>query len=103
MSLSHTIAILAYNNHGITLKNIRHLITLGYRDNILLIDNGSSPSFQNDAHELQIRYQREKKNIFVNPAWNKLFIKENCSYLTLLNNDCFILSSKCLLAIHSVI
>ena len=91
-NLSHTIAILAYNHHDITLKNLQHLISLGYRENIFLFDNGSSPSYKNDAQELQIRYHREPENIFVNPAWNIIFNQENCDYLTLLNNDCFILS-----------
>ena len=91
-NLSHTIAILAYNNHELTLKNIRHLITLGYRDNIFLFDNGSNPSYKNNADELQIRYLRKPKNIFVNPAWNIIIEHENCTYLTLLNNDCFLLS-----------
>jgi len=91
-NLSHTIAILAYNNHELTLKNIRHLINLGYQKNILLFDNGSSPSYKKFAQELQIRYQREPKNIFVNPAWNIIFNQEDSHYLTLLNNDCFILS-----------
>ena len=89
---SHTIVILAFNNHDLTLKNISHLISLGYRKNILLFDNGSIPSFKTDAKNLKIRYHRESKNIYVNPAWNMIFKKENCDYLTLLNNDCFILS-----------
>ena len=93
-NLSHTIAILAYNNHDLTLKNMRHLITLGYRDNILLFDNGSNPSYENNANELQIRYHREQENIFINPAWNIIINQENCDYLTLLNNDCFILSPR---------
>ncbi len=42
----HTIALLAYNNHELTLKNIQHLINNGYKNNILLFDNGSSPSFK---------------------------------------------------------
>ena len=92
--MSHTIAILAYNNHDITLKNIQHLIALGYRENILLFDNGSEPSYEMSAQKYTIRYQREQKNIFVNPAWNKIFKCENCTYLTLLNNDCLILSSN---------
>ena len=93
-NLSHTIAILAYNHHDITLKNIQHLIFLGYRENILLFDNGSSPSYENDAQELQIRYHREPENVFVNPAWNMILKQENSDYLTLLNNDCFVLSSN---------
>ena len=91
-NLSHTILILAYNHHDITLKNIRHLIALGYRENILFFDNGSLPSYENYTNKLQIRYQREPENIFVNPAWNIIFNQESCDYLTLLNNDCFILS-----------
>ena len=91
-NLSHTIAILAYNNHDLTLKNVEHLISLGYRKNILLFDNGSNPTYEPNAHELEIRYQRKHDNIFVNPAWNIIINQENCDYLTLLNNDCFILS-----------
>ena len=94
-NLSHTIAILAYNHHDMTLKNIQHLIALGYGENIFLFDNGSNPSYENNAYELQIRYHREQKNIFINPAWNIIINQENCDYLTLLNNDCFILSPKC--------
>tara|TARA_B100001029_G_C15053657_1_gene452683 strand:+ start:1624 stop:2391 length:768 start_codon:yes stop_codon:yes gene_type:complete len=88
----HTIAILAYNNHEITIKNIKHLIDLGYRKNILLFDNGSNPSFKDFCNEFNIRFQRVETNIYVNPAWNIIFNQENCNYLTLLNNDCFILS-----------
>ena len=94
IKLSHTLAIIAYNQHDLTLNNIHHLISLGYRKNILLFDNGSSPSYEHDIDQLGIRYQREEKNIYVNPAWNKLFTEENCNYLTLLNNDCFILSKN---------
>jgi len=89
---SHTIAILAYNNHELTLKNIQHLIKNGYKENILLFDNGSYPSFKNNADKYGIRYQRKSENIYVNPAWNIIFNQEKCEYLTLLNNDCFILS-----------
>ena len=93
-NLSHTIAILAYNNHALTLKNVEHLISLGYRENILLFDNGSDPSYEMNAKKLEIRYQRESENIFVNPAWNIILKQENSDYLTLLNNDCFVLSSN---------
>ena len=95
----HTIAILAYNNHKLTRKNLNHLIYLGYKNNILLFDNGSNPSYKNISKELKIRYHREEKNIFVNPAWNFIFEKEHCDYLTLLNNDCFILSENYFLEI----
>jgi len=92
MNLSHTIAILAYNNHELTKRNLHHLKNLGYGENILLFDNGSKPSFESIAKNLGIRYQRETSNCYVNPAWNKIFDQENCDFLTLLNNDCFILS-----------
>ena len=91
---NHTIAVLAYNNHHLTEINVRHLIDLGYKNEILLFDNGSEPSFEKISNGLNIRYHREKQNLFVNPAWNKIFEKENCKYLTLLNNDCFILSQN---------
>ena len=93
-NLSHTIGILAYNNHDLTIKNVEHLISLGYRGNILLLDNGSVPTYEKSIQKYKIRYLRETKNIYVNPAWNKIFQMENCNYLTLLNNDCFILSKS---------
>ena len=89
--LTHTIAILAYNNHELTQKNIQHLINSGYKNNILLFDNGSDPSYEKYANKYEIRYQRVDLNIYVNPAWNIIFNQETCNYLTLLNNDCFIL------------
>ena len=92
MKPSHTIAILAYNNHQLTAKNLEHLSSLGYAGNVLLFDNGSEPSFEKITNKLGIRYHREKENLYVNPAWNKIFQMENCEYLTLLNNDCYILS-----------
>jgi hypothetical protein len=90
----HTIVILAYDNHELTLNNLTHLISLGYGKNILLFDNGSSPSFEKISNKLNIRYHRQEQNLFVNPAWNKIFDQENCKYLTLLNNDCFILTKN---------
>ena len=86
--------MLAYNNHDLTLKNIEHLISLGYTKNILLFDNGSNPSFEQISNKLRIRYHQEKINIYVNPAWNYIFQNEECEFLTLLNNDCFLLSSN---------
>ena len=94
MPLSHTIAILAFNNHELTQKNLEHLCSMGYRKNILLFDNGSEPSFEKISKQLDIRYQREDENCFVNPAWNIIFDQEDCDFLTLLNNDCFILTSS---------
>ncbi len=92
MPFSHTIAILAYNNHKLTYQNIEHLCSMGYAGNILLFDNGSDPSFEEFSDKFGIRYHREKINIYVNPAWNNIFTMENSHYLTLLNNDCFILT-----------
>ena len=77
-----------------TTKNLEHLYSLGFVKNILLFDNGSEPSFENISNTLGIRYQREEKNCYVNPAWNKIFNQEKCEFLTLLNNDCFILSKQ---------
>ena len=77
-----------------TTKNLEHLFSLVYGKNILLFDNGSEPSFENISNTLGIRYQREEKNCYVNPAWNKIFNQEKCEFLTLLNNDCFILSKQ---------
>ena len=92
MPSSHTIVILAYNNHELTNQNIEHLCSMGYTKNILLFDNGSDPSFEDFSDKFEIRYHREKINIYVNPAWNNIFTMENSHYLTLLNNDCFILT-----------
>ena len=75
-----------------TTQNIEHLCSLGYAKNILLFDNGSKPSFEHISNKFGIRYHREEINIYVNPAWNKIFTMEDSHYLTLLNNDCFILS-----------
>ena len=89
----HTIAILAFNNHQITINNIEMLINDGNK-NILLFDNGSEPSFKDFAKQNKLIYHRESKNIFVNSGWNKIFEMVNTKYLTLLNNDCFILSNN---------
>ena len=62
--------------------------------NILLFDNGSSPSYKDFASKNKINYYREKQNIYVNPAWNKIFDLVKTKYLTLLNNDCYILSNN---------
>lgn len=77
-----------------TIKNIEHLIKLGYKDQILVFDNGSHPSFKQSALGLGIQYHREFQNCYVNPAWNKIFERNESDFLTLLNNDCFILSPK---------
>ena len=91
---NHTIAILAFNNHELTMKNIIHLIKNGQEKNIFLFDNGSNPSFKSLITNMNISYYREEKNTYVNPAWNKLFEIVQTKYLTLLNNDCFNLSKN---------
>ena len=90
---SHTIAILAFNNHQLTIDNIEILLNDGYK-NIFLFDNGSEPSFQSIADKYSLKYYREKENIYVNPAWNKIFNMVSTKYLTLLNNDCYVLSKN---------
>ena len=77
MELNLTISILAYNKHDITNQNIKHLCSMGYSQNIFLFDNGSSPSFDKISKRYGIRYYKEENNIFVNPAWNKIFKIEN--------------------------
>ena len=91
---NHTIVILAFNNHILTMNNIEYLIKNGYERNIFLFDNGSSPSFIEYIKKYNISYHREEKNIYVNPAWNKIFNMVKTKYITLLNNDCFIISKN---------
>ena len=63
---------------------------------ILLFDNGSNYSFDKliAPYSNKIQYHREDKNIYVNAAWNKIFDMVKTPYLTILNNDCFILSKN---------
>ncbi len=89
---SHTIAILAFNAHDITMDVLKRTYKNNPDSKILLFDNGSHPSFQKLITNLDIEYYREEKNIYVNPAWNKIFDLVNTSYLTILNNDCFVIS-----------
>ena len=92
-NLSHTIAILGFNNHKITLSVLNYLRKSGCNDHILFYDNGSWPSFENLITDSNITYHRNEKNIYVNPAWNEIFDLVETKYLTLLNNDCLIQSS----------
>jgi len=93
MNTDHTIAILGYNHHDITLRNIRHLRDTGCTDRILLWDNGSDPAYTPLAADLPgVECRREEHNRFVNPVWNDLIESCGTRYLTLLNNDCFVLS-----------
>ena len=90
MNKNHTIAILGFNNHKITLSALKQIRKTGCKDHILFFDNGSLPSFEKLISDSNFTYYRIEKNIYVNPAWNKIFNLVNSKYLTLLNNDCFI-------------
>ena len=93
MNKNHTIAILGYNNHEITLQNIDHLRSSGCNDKILFWDNGSNPSYESEIKKRHnIEYIRKEKNMYVNPVWNELLKTCDTKYITFLNNDCFILS-----------
>jgi len=89
---SHTIIILALNNHNVTLSNLKYLKKNNPGCKILLYDNGSYPIYKEKIKNMNIDYYREEKNIYVNPAWNKIFDMVNTKYITLLNNDCFVIS-----------
>ena len=86
----HTIAILLYNNHDISLQMIKELREKGNQDHIFVFDNGSTPSFEGLIDDDNMTYYRSETNLYVNPAWNKIFDMVDTTYLTLLNNDCFI-------------
>lgn len=94
MTNNHTIVILAFNNHEMTIFNIDYLQSINKNSKILLYDNGSTPSFESIAKEKNIDYFRENENIYVNPAWNKIFELVQTKFVTLLNNDCFIISNN---------
>ena len=94
MNKNHTIAILGFNNHKITLSALKQIRKTGCKDHILFFDNGSLPSFEKLINDSNFTYYRTENNIYVNPAWNKIFDLVNTRYLTLLNNDCFIESQN---------
>jgi len=94
MKNNHTIAILGFNNHKLTLNAIKQLRKTGCDDPILFYDNGSSPSFKNLLDDQNLIYLRKDKNQFVNPAWNEIFDIVDTKYLTLLNSDCFVESNN---------
>ena len=73
---------------------VKELRKKGNHDHILIFDNGSTPSFEGLIHDNNMTYYRSEKNLYVNPAWNKIFDMVNTTYLTLLNNDCFIQSNN---------
>ena len=61
---SHTIAILAFNAHDITMDVLKRTYKNNPDSKILLFDNGSHPSFQKLITNLDIEYYREEKNIY---------------------------------------
>ena len=92
----HTIAILAFNSHDLTMKVVDQTFKNNPESDILIFDNGSEPSYKKliNKYSNEIHYHREKENIYVNAAWNKIFDQVKTPYLTLLNNDCFVLSKN---------
>lgn len=87
---SHTVAILAFNNHVVTEKCVARVRDSGFSGELILLDNGSEPSFEALAHKHSCVYVRNKVNRYVNPAWNQIFERCTAEYLTLLNNDCLV-------------
>ena len=85
--MNHTIAVLGYNHHDITLKVLADVRKRNPESKVIFFDNGSQPSYQSMLSD-DVHYIREEENIFVNPAWNKLFDIVDTKYITLLNNDC---------------
>ena len=66
MKYKHTIAILAYNSHDLTMQVLKELYKTSLNSKILFFDNGSEPSFEKLIHGYNIQYHRELENIFVN-------------------------------------
>lgn len=87
MNQQHTIAILGFNHHDITMEVLHRVIKRNPGCKILFFDNGSTPPFK-ELLPKSVEYIRKEQNIYVNPAWNEIFDKVETKYLTLLNNDC---------------
>lgn len=85
--MNHTIAILGFNHHHITMKVLNSVMDKNPNCKILFFDNGSTPSYK-DLLGPSIEYVRKPENIYVNPAWNEIFDLCITKYVTLLNNDC---------------
>ncbi|MGY8778810.1 MAG: glycosyltransferase family 2 protein [Longimicrobiales bacterium] len=84
------VAVLAYNCHEVTeacLDRVRHS---GFEGDLVLVDNGSDPAFENIAERYDCRLIRNDVNRYVNPVWNRLFQTCERRFLTLLNNDCLV-------------
>ena len=64
----HTIAILAFNSHDLTMKVVDQTFKNNPESDILIFDNGSEPSFKKliNKYSNEIHYYREKENIYVN-------------------------------------
>jgi len=88
LKFGHTVAVVAFNNHASTHVCISQIRKSGFSGNIILVDNGSDPPFDSLAYKYNCAYIRNKRNRYVNPAWNQIFKICDSRYLTLLNNDC---------------
>ena len=85
--MNHTIAILGFNHHDITMKVLDRVMDQNPNCKVLFFDNGSIPSYK-DLLNSSIEYVRKPENVYVNPAWNEIFDICNTKFVTLLNNDC---------------
>ena len=94
MKTEHTIVLLAFNSHKLTMNVLNDTYKNNPESNFLFFDNGSTPSYEKLIDNLNIDYHRENNNIYVNPAWNKIFDMVTTPYVTILNNDCFIVSKN---------
>lgn len=88
----HTIAVLAFNNHEMTYRLVKHMRRLGFAGRLLIFDNGSDPPFDSTRIPPPATVHREPENIYVNPAWNRIIERVDTRYVTLLNDDCFVVS-----------
>jgi len=85
--MNHTIAVLGFNHHDITMKVLDRVMAKNPNCKVLFFDNGSQPPFK-DMLSPSVEYIRKPENVYVNPAWNEIFDLCDTKYVTLLNNDC---------------
>jgi GT2 family glycosyltransferase len=85
--MNHTVVILGFNHHEITLEVLERVVDKNPSCEVLFFDNGSTPPFK-DLLGPSIEYVRKSENVYVNPAWNEIFDACRTKYVTLLNNDC---------------
>ncbi len=85
--MNHTIAVLGFNHHDITMKVLDRVMVQNPNCKVLFFDNGSVPPFK-DLLAPPVKYVRKAENVYVNPAWNEIFDLCDTKYVTLLNNDC---------------